>query len=469
MSNLKDYLMQNIKKIILLILVMATISACKSKKTIIESIPITQPKDVALKSDIIINYRLDKKTIQDTFNIAISEALSESFSLPEYDIVMKLTKPGEAKVEIETKNILVVVPIHISVEKKTFIANLKAHGVLEMTFLTAFDIDSTWNLSTKTQLAHYNWMEKPKLGVGGMNIPIKYISDQVLKRSKTELENTLDQSIKDNFNLQQSMKETLAAFTQPQKFAPTLLAWIKFNPQQILLSSIKNSRFTSRGKIQINGITQFTTSQPVSDTKPTSLPQFQWSESIGDSSVLRIVSEIKTYDINTMLKENIEGKSFTSEGKTITLSNIVTNCDFEHIRVAADVSGTINGQILIIGLPKYDSESNKFKLNIVDMQLKTKNIFHKAVAWIGEGKIKSEIEKKLVFNIDDQVIEAQKSINAITKNLKDNYDMEANVKIGSIKIEKFNLTPGQIDATLISKMYIDVLINDLQKFGNMKF
>jgi len=444
------------------------VMSCASKKSKTPEL-INDIKDKELASEIILNYRLEKKTIQDTFNISIDEALGEKFSLPEYDIVMKLSKPGDATVEIEGKNILVNVPINIVVEKKTFLTTLKAQGTLEMTFLSNFDIDKRWNLKTNTQLSHHRWIEKPKLGVAGINIPIQYISDNVLKRSKSEIEKTIDQSIKENFQLQKSMAETITSISKPQKFSPTILAWVQFEPEIFNLSPIKNSRFTARGKVRMLGSTKFSTFEPKIAFKNGILPSVNWSDDIADSSSIRIISEIKTYDINTMLKENIEGQTFSSDGKSISLSNIVTNCDYTNFRVAADISGSINGQMLIAALPKYDKLTNKFELKIIDIKLKTKNVLHKAVAWIAEGKIRNEIEKRLIFNIDDQIVEVQKTINEYSKTLKEQHDMETNIKIGKVIIENYELTPGKIEAILLAKIYIDVHINDLQKFSKLGF
>lgn len=448
-----------------LLLTMTACSTYKNKTTLNEH----KVTDMELSSQIVLNYRLDKKTIQDTFNMGIDEALSDEFVIPEYDLKMKLSKPDAAQVEIEGKNILVMVPVKVWVEKKTFLSTLKARGTMEMTFLSKFDIDTLWNLSTDTELSYHRWIEKPKLDIAGLNIPITYISDQILKRSKGMIESTIDDAIRDNFLLRQTMGELLSVFNQPQQFDPTLRAWVQFKPQRFELSPVMNSRYTARGKIYIKGTTLFTTYPPGADDDVKKLPGVFWTESIQDSSVIRIVSDIKTYDINNMLKENIEGKTFSSDGKSITLSDIVTNCDYEKMRITASVHGSFNGKIFISALPGYDKNENRFQLKITDIKFKTRNIFHRAAAWIGQSKIKSEFEKKLVFQIDDQVKDVQETINSYTENLRENYDMDLNIKLGSIVIDKFTLYPGQIEAVLVARAHIDAHIKDLRKLSKWGF
>ena len=106
--------------------------SCGSKK----EVAYTPTLDVKrnLYSDIVINYKLDKSGIRDTFNHAIDDALKANFDIPEYDIKLLLSKQKDATVEIEGKDILVVLPITIQVEKNTFLANLKAKGILLLAF-----------------------------------------------------------------------------------------------------------------------------------------------------------------------------------------------------------------------------------------------------------------------------------------------------------------------------------------------
>lgn len=81
-------------------------------------VPVKSPDIVKnFYTDIVINYKLDKSGIIDTFNNAISDVFKSNFDIPEYDVKMTLSKPKSAAVEIEGKSILVVVPVTVNVEK----------------------------------------------------------------------------------------------------------------------------------------------------------------------------------------------------------------------------------------------------------------------------------------------------------------------------------------------------------------
>ncbi|MBK9736001.1 MAG: DUF4403 family protein [Saprospiraceae bacterium] len=440
-------------------------SACGTKKEIVY-VPVKQSETQKdFYTDLIINYRLDKSGIKDTFNRSIEETFKTSFNLPDFDIKMTLSKPKEATVEIEGKNILVVIPVGILVEKQTLLANLKAKGVLEMSFITDVDLDSTWNLKTKTNLSVHRWIEKPKLNIAGLNLPIEMISNVIIKKTKSQIEQSIDDGVKESFTIKQKMKETMRMFDQPIQMDPNVSAWLNIKPEKIQLNRIINSRFSAQGKISIKALSTFTTYKPVPVPASLNLPKVYWNETIPDSSLFRLVADIQMYDVNTLIKANLDGQTFTAGDKTITLSNIVTNCDYEFLRVVTDVAGSVNGTLIIKGRPKYDAAANNFYLEHIDIQLKTKNVIHKAAAWIAEGKIRNEMEKMLKFSIKDNVAKVQENINAQIAAINSKYNMEMKVNIGSVDVESFELKPGQIQALMRSKFYLEIRLKDFRTFN----
>ena len=449
----------------ILLLIGFFFTSCGSKKEIVYVPVRTEAITRNFYTDLIINYRLDKTGIRDTFNNAISDAFKANFDIPEYDIKMTLSKPKDAAVEIEGKSVLVVVPVTVNVEKKTFLADLKAKGTMEMSFITEVEIDSIWNMKTKTSLSYHRWIEKPKLSVAGLNLPIETISDAVIKRSKALIEKNIDDSVNESITLKQKMKETMVMFDQPLQMNPTMNAWINIKPEKIQINKVANSKFISTGKIAIHGLSTFTTYKPTANNISTNLPRVSWNENIPDSSVFRLIADIKMQDINPMIKANLDGKTFTSGDKSITLSNIITNCDYEHLRIVTDITGSVNGTLIIKGKPKYDAVNNEFYMDNIDIQLKTKNILHKAAAWIGEGKIRNEMESKMKFSINKTIEEVQKNIDTQLKVINNKYDLEMKIGIGSADVESFELKPGQIEAQMKSKFYLEVNIRNFRSFN----
>jgi len=438
---------------------------CSKKATapVMDKTSLFENKNLA--SDIVVNYRLEKAAITDTFNRAIDEIFKANFDIPDYDIKLSLKKPKSAAVEIEGKNMLVIIPVDINVTKSTFLTDLKAKGTLEMTFVTELDVDSLWNFKTKTSLSYQRWIDKPKLSVFGINLPVETIANVVINKTKHLIVQNIDESVKQNFTLSQKMKEIFATFDQPIQMDDASFGWMSFIPQSVYMSKITNSRFSAIGKIQIKATTAYSTYKPQPKNTSAKLPKMYWSDQIKDSSEVQIVTDIQMMDINQYIKKNLDGQTFTQGGNTMKLSNIVTNCDYEYIRVITDVEGTVNGMLIIKGIPKFDKAKGEIYTSIVDIQFKTKNKLHKAAAWIAEGKIKKELESNIKFSINESIKEVQNTIDTEMETYSKANDMDLVVKIGSASLMDYKLKPGQIEAIFNTKFKIDVGIKNFKTFN----
>jgi len=455
-----------INKVFNFVVCIFILSSCASKKEVVY-IPIPAPVGArSFYTDFILNYKLEKSGITDTFNNAIVEAFKANYDIPEYDVKMVLTKSKNATVEIEGRSVLVVVPVTVNVEKQTFLTNLKAQGTLEMSFISDIDIDSVWNMSTKTILSYHRWIEKPKLSIAGLQLPIETISDLVIRKSKTLIEQGIDDSIKESFTIKQKMKENMVLFDNPIQMDTYGSAWLNIKPELITLNNIRNGKSIATGKIGIRGNTSFTSYKPAPNMVSDKIPNLLWTEDMPDSSIFRLVMDIKMADLNPSIKASLDGKTFTADNKSITLKNIIVNCDYEYFRVVTDVSGSVNGTLIISGKPYYDASNNAFSMQNTDIQFKTKNIIHKAAAWIAEGKIRNELESKMKFDIKDMVKDAQNNLDTQLKDFNAKYNMEMKIGIGAAEIESFQLRPGQIEALMKSNFYLEVRIKDFRSFNN---
>jgi hypothetical protein len=441
--------------------------SCSSKKPIaIEKPSIQLPvNNVKLsQSNLVLHYSMSNKGIQDTFDRAIVEVFRHPFEIPDYGIKMTLSKPKPSKVAIEGKQITTTLPVNILAEKSTFLANLSAKGQLEMTFTTAIDMDSLWNFKSKTILSNHKWLEQPKLAVGGISIPIETISNAIIRKTKTDLEKTIDQSILESFTIKNVMTENMEIFRDPISLGADFNGWLSLKPEQILISKVKSDANYAKGKMQMKLSTKFTTGQPDKSAK-LPLPKLYWSESIPDSSSLMLTADIKMKDVNDFIKKNFDGQEFEAEGKKITINQTNLSAESNFINVSTMVSGSIDGNLIIKTKPKYDEIKNELSLEVEDVGLKTKNVAIKAITWIAKGKIKKEMEEILKFPLNTYMSQAQNIINDQVTAFNNDYGLRMGIKMGSLKITSLEVLPGQISTAWQSKLWLDLLVTDFRSFN----
>lgn len=450
------------------LLLMTGLPSCATKKAVTSSVSIPPDTYKPQPSKIILHFKMDKKAIRDTFNSAIAEIFKENFDIPDYDVKMNFYKTKEGTVEIEGKNILVNIPVGILVEKNTFLVNMKARGVIELSFITKFDLDTSWNFKAKTDLSYYKWLEKPVLQMGGVSLPIEPISNVIVAKTKPYIIENIDAAIAENFTIKQSIHESMQIFRDPIQLDENSGGFLTMKPQKIYLQPLKNSKLYTSGKIGVDLSTVFSSYKPATVEKTVATPTLYWSESLQDTSLFSLVTNIKMMDLNEMVRKNYEGKTFTSQGKSFTLGSIFLNCDYEKIRFASDVTGSINGTLLISAKPWYDFATHSFKAKDIEFSFKTKNKIHKAASWIAEGYIRKELEKIFDFPLAGQLDEIQNSINSQLDEINKTYNMDIQAKIGSITSDRFYMKPGELETTILAKVYLQAYIKDLRTFGSMK-
>jgi len=211
----------NMRKITFLsILLLSTaFISCKSKKLALENyqnLNLDLPEDYS--SYLTVNYKLDKKGIQDTFNMIIDQYLAGDMEFGDYGLDITIKKEDEATFEFEGRNVLINLPIFVAFSKKTIFADIQAEGALSLTFKSDVEIDSSWNLFTNSRLENYEWTKKPKLNLGGLSLNVENIANNIIEKSKEEFARNIDLSIQEQFALRARMLEVLQTVEQPYLF-----------------------------------------------------------------------------------------------------------------------------------------------------------------------------------------------------------------------------------------------------------
>ncbi len=94
-------------------------------------------------------------------------------------------------------------------------------------------------------------------------------------------------------------------------------------------------------------------------------------------------------EATAIAQKQFQGKEFPfNEGKSkIKVEDIKVYAENENVVIEIQTSGKVNGISYIKGKLIYDAQKHKIGFTKSDFKLKTKNIFHKAITSLFEGKI----------------------------------------------------------------------------------
>lgn len=418
-------------------------------------------------SDIVFNYKLDRQAIRDTFNRSIDEALAEASGNLEYGIKIDIKKLDEADVIFDQKLVMVSVPVRVNLIRRTFFHDFIAAGTLEMVFISHLNVDTLWNLKINTAIAHYRWLTRPRLDAGFM-IPIEKISNWILDKYKTEIEENIDRTVQEYISLRNRMTKNMKIFGKPIPVSGSVGGWLQIIPEIAYISGSKRTYDWTLGKIYFRARNSYSSYKPAeSHTKY--LPPVFIEDNLSDTSVIRLLTELTMENLSKQVNRNFAGRSFYDGDKYITIQNVFISIYQNKISAILKVTGSFNGTIFISGTPVYDFLNNKVYAKNIDISLKTKNVFHKAVSWLGKGKMKATLETTLVFSLEDSITYLQQVINDQVNSIQDEYGLKVDAHIGSVQIEEMKLASEGISVLFNFKTYIEITVNDFRSFNNMSW
>lgn len=421
-----------------------------------------------LKSTVNLNFKIDKEAINDTFNIVIDQYLDTDLEIDAMGMDVVITKEKDATMEFLGTQVLSTLPIRIDVSKSTFLKNLTGNGSLELNFITGIDIDSNWTLITNTELANHEWIEKPKLNIGSMQINVGRLADEIINRSKATLEKQIDLSVKDQISFRDRLLDVMKYVEEPILVDTLLNSWLSIKPEQIYMSHIVNDSEFAIGNVSIHGETKLNSYKP--DIVPgLKLPQFKWETQLDDTSHINVVMDVSYDQVNQYLQENYKGQTMKNGGKEITIHDIYMKREGEKLVVVSDVTGTINGKLLVSGKPVFDNNKQKFYTEDIDIEIETKNVIHKASAWLFKGKIKNKLRDMLDFSIHENLDQLQVLINEQISSYSREEELEFKADLQRLHVEKFVLDNDKLHAFVTLDIFLQSKIYNLNALNNPSY
>lgn len=442
------------------------ISCGSSKKGMTPAEAISSVKEQAEvldKSMIAINYSIYNKGIRDTFHYFIDSLYALDWVFDEYDATVKMMRTSDVSLEFSGRSILMNLPTKFQVTKKTFLGDISASGEVKLQFLSSFEIDTLWKFTTKTALIKYDWIQKPKLNFGIGSLPVEAIANNIFDRVKPMIEQSIDEGIRYNFDLRSSMLDITRNIATPYKMEGMYDGWIYMIPDTAFMTGAKSKRDVTTGIVAIQTKTIISSEKPASSLFP-KLPKLVWKDDLKDSSSIALKMDFAYSFLDSIAKEEVVGKTFTDGGRSITVKNVKIGPLGQRLALTTTVSGSFTGDIVLLGIPYYDSFNKKLKVKDIDFELRTSNLLHKAAGWIMKGKIKSELAKAMEFPLKDKLKEAQNEIDKQIYQYYNPYNMSVIAKMGDITINEIQPKAEKVVASINMKMFISSFFKDMSFF-----
>ena len=130
--------------------------------------------------------------------------------------------------------------------------------------------------------------------------------------------------------------------------------------------------------------------------------------------------------------------------------------------VALNMSGSVNGDFYLSGIPVYDSTRKEVYLDKVDFVLDSKNQLLRLGDWLAHGVIANKIKESCRYSVADQLVAAQNTLKTYFTNYHPIAGITINGNIGNLAPDKVFLTPNAIVTTIKANGKVAVSINGMQ-------
>ncbi len=363
-----------------------------------ESLVISEP--ILPLSNLNLNVKVSRDELNETLNYLVNNLFNDGFTMEDdYKIHTRISGPVDMQALKNT--IITTIPLQLEIIPGGFFGGTKINGTISLQLNTQIEIFQNQFLS-KTDLSSYKWVDKPVIKVLGLNIPIEPIANYVIKRYKTNLCETIDESIQSNFNIESARNSISHFFRNPLYISDDQQIQVFANPIELALGPMS---MTARELI-IPVLFYFESVITQSTDIPTkSNTQFSIRPFFDTTSEFYIQAKLPMGYLEQMLKIQTEQQEFGSGMSQVRVNKINLLGFYKTMVIPMELTGSYRGKMELSFDPVYDKEDKIIKLQHFKLKIvsgpKMKKIIFSLVKGIAEQKLKNEIERQINLTVKD--------------------------------------------------------------------
>lgn len=321
---------------------------------------------------------------------------------------------------------------------------------------------TNWKLNTQTELKSLEWNESPRVVIAGQSVAITYLINPAIKYFKSEIEESIDDAIKNALDFKPNVLDALDKICKPILMSAEYESWLCIVPIELYATDavLKNSTITMEMGLKCN-IETVIGQQPESRFDRNKIilkPVSKMPDKINANIV--VVSTYK--DATKIMVKNFQGKEFGEGKKKVTVQNVAIWQKESKMVIALDLSGSLNGTIYLTGFPQYNSTTKEIYFEQLDYVIDTKAKLLKSANWLASGYILKKFQETCRYSISPSLTEGKQKMLDYTKNYSPMPGVYINGEIGDIEFKKIQLTNKAIIAFLNINGKVNVSIDGLK-------
>lgn len=415
-------------------------------------------------STLNIPVRISIPGLERTINRQLSGVIYEDNDIDDGDKMMiRAEKKEDIKLSVDSQLVKYRVPLSLWIRYDAGIAKVEANGVIALQFKTGFSIRSDWAMETKTELENYEWLETPKVRLGMVSLPVGFIANIVLSRSREVLAQSIDDQIRQNFNLQEMITDTWKQVHDPLLISEEYNSWLIMNPRDIGMTPLLVEEDTISSTIMIESRPEIRLGQRPVIAQGQLLPTFQERAGGSDDFNLHIRTDIPYEEAERLTRDQIVGETYDYGKRSFTVEDVEMYGQGELLIVNVKLSGSYTGDIYLQGRPYYNVRRNAIEIDDLKFTPETRNFLAKSALWLLRSPIKKRMVETLNFYLDYNLEEIQEQIRAQMANYELAQGIVLNGDLEELSIQNAFLAPEGIKVDIGLKGKAQVKISGIME------
>ncbi|MDO9255842.1 MAG: DUF4403 family protein [Bacteroidales bacterium] len=329
------------------------------------------------------------------------------------NIMVKAWKKDNIKIGFENGQFIYRVPLKLWIKAGWKIQQFgislsdyrELNAEIALKFRSSVVVNKDWSVTTVTTSDGYEWITKPTLKIGPVDLPITFIADMIIKYNTKTINSAIDAGLTQSLDLKTTAKEAWVEVQKPMLLSEEYGLWLRISPKSVSAMPVTGGKGIIKHTSSIQGVAEvFTGKQPPSKINDV-LPELTTATKLSDEFLANVVSYISYDYLDSITRLMLINTSYTYEKKKITITGISVYGNESRMIIATDVTGSINGKLYFSGLPMYRTSDSSIILKDLQFSVQTKNVLLKSASWLANSGIEKMIGKKMAYPIGTEIRE----------------------------------------------------------------
>jgi len=415
-----------------------------------------------VSSNISLPVEMKVPALEAMLNRQLNGLIYEDNSLDDNggdNLMVKAWKKEDIKLSYENSKFIYRVPLKLWIKAGWKIDQFgislsdyrEMNAEIALKFQTAVSVNKDWSIKTVTTSDGYEWLTKPTLKIGPVDIPVTFIADMIIKYNTETINTAIDNGLTQSLDLKTTAKEAWNELQKPILLSEEYALWLRITPQAISALPLSGSKGIINHTTSIQGITEcYTGKKPPTRINP-ALPELITVPKLSDDFLANVTSYIRYEYIDSITRLMLINTAYDFGKKKITITGVSVYGNESKMIIATDVTGSIQGKLYFAGIPVYRVTDSSIILKDLQFSVQTKNVLLKSASWLASSGIEKKIGKNMSYPIGQEIRE---TFDMMVENLK-RYELGEGFyltgSLSGIEVQQPVLVPGGIIAPVSIK------------------